>query len=69
MYDLRPLKTAMAEQGFTPRTIAEKAGLKRSGVRDMLNRGSGRPGNVKKLADALGVPMKELMKGKRRRAA
>jgi hypothetical protein len=57
----------MAEQGLDVTNLAKKLNRSEAGIRQLFKRGYGRPGTIKQIADALGVPMKDLLKPTARR--
>jgi transcriptional regulator with XRE-family HTH domain len=69
MYDVARLKREMIEQGHSKSRLAKKAGMPESTVRAIFTRLAGSPENIKRLADALDIPMALLVKGRRRKEA
>lgn len=51
----------MAEKSFTQAALAERAGIARPTVSNVLRVG-GNPATIKKIADALGVSVMEIIK-------
>ena len=51
------------DQGLSQRQLAEQAGLSPGAVWRLEQRGSGRPGTLKKIADVFGVRASELAEG------
>ena len=60
MYDVTRLHTAMVNQGFSVFSLSKKANMPEATVRQIFQRKSGRAENIKKIADALGIELKDI---------
>lgn len=56
------IKLLMAEQGINQSELAEKCGISRQNISLTLSRGSCHPVKATKLANALGVSVREIIK-------
>ena len=52
---------AMAEAGLNQKKLAEKAGVSRPTVSSLIKGLNGSPISIKKIADALAIPMDEII--------
>lgn len=57
------IKLILAEQEMTKTDLAERAGISRQSIRNILARGTCEPKTAGKLAKGLGVPVTEITKG------
>lgn len=61
MYDVTQLYTVMLERGFTVTGLAKKARMPQATAAQIFKRGSGHPDNIKKIARALGMELKDIL--------
>ncbi len=60
-YNIEPLARRQAEEGLTYEGLGQKTGLRGNTIRNALMGRACNPPTIKKIADALGVPMAELV--------
>ena len=61
--DTRKIKISLCKRGLTGRALSKAAGVTASTVSTVLKRGTCAPATAEKLAQALGIPVEELIGG------
>lgn len=61
MYDVTQLHRVMEEHGLTVLGLSKKAGMPQPTVRRIFIRGTGHPGNLERLARALGMELRDIV--------